>query len=135
MFDWVVTVAGALLCLIFYVFLDKIGRNQRVKFGKIGPVVGIAGAVMLTAMAIVGRSSRDMEPKRTMVIMEKKHGTIQRSNLHKKLISLYYRTLEKVGKRPSKDHVAYEDENGKLSWILKENYIKILIKQRKKDSK
>jgi len=133
MFEWIVTVSGALLCLMFYVFLDKIGRNQRVKFGKVGPAVGILGALMLTAMAIVG-PSRNLESERKIMTIKEKQDVPQRTLLHKKLVSLYYITLNKVGKRPSKDHVAYEDEKGKLSWILKDNYLKILIKQKKKGS-
>jgi len=126
---------GCVLCPVYCWIMGYISRSNELKFSKLGIAIGTVGVLTLSVMATVG-ASHNLEPEkeRPIIMTETDGPDRQRNLLHRKLRLVYFRTLNAHGPRPSKDHVAYEDEKGKYSWIHKDNYLKILIKQRKKDS-
>ena len=50
---WNITVAGAALCCLYGWSLSFLRRSDGEKVGKSGPLIGLAGAAVLTAMAVV----------------------------------------------------------------------------------
>ncbi len=126
--EWIATIVGALLCLVYSWFLSVVGQSQRVRFGKVSPAIGIVGALILAGMAVVGPSHI---PKHEGVVLMSRYtdegypifpkGAFR----HAKLLSVVSRTIQEVGQRPSKDHLAYEHPTGKLEWVTKDQYKKL----------
>lgn len=134
-FGWNLTVVGALLCLAYGWFLIALGRSQRVRFGKTGLIVGVIGALVLAGMAVVKPLHDVSKPKAkrviSMTVASKGYPTASQGVVRfEKLLSVATRTTQKVGRRPSKNHVAYESPSGKLEWVTREEYRELLRKKR-----
>lgn len=123
-FEWTITVVGAVLCLLYGWCLNAIACFYRVRFSKVGSLVGMVGMVVLVGMAMVG-------PKN---VADTKHSiaaelsiTVSNANPSaKELRSIASQTMKRVGKRPSDNHIAYQDENGNLMWVTKSDYANLL---------
>lgn len=127
--EWNAVVAGSVLCLIFSWFLGVVGRSQDVQFGKIGPIVGIVGTLILTGLAVVGpphvTKFEGVSLMRKPVVVKTDLHTVEGSLSNLKRRSLVIRTMRKIGPRPDKDHLPYEYSDGKLSWVTKSEYVKL----------
>lgn len=126
--EWDLTIIGALLCLVYSWFIAAVGRSQGIRFGKIGPAVGISGALILAGMAVVGpphvSKFERVIPMNDHTIEIDPH--INEANLiNLKRRSLAIRTTREAGPKPSKDHTAWEYPNGRLAWVTKLEYQKL----------
>ena len=129
--EWNVTIAGCVLCLVFSWFLGVVSRSQGVRFGMIGPIVGIVGTFVLAGLAVSGPlHNPSPEFERGVVLM---HTHTIKTDLHTvegdlaNLIrrSLVVRTMREAGRRPSRNHLPWEYSHGKLEWVTKEEYKKL----------
>lgn len=118
-FEWIVTVVGAVLCVVYSWFLGIMGRSQEMPIGKISLPIGIVGILILASMAIVG-PVQNVEPK-GMYLMDNKH--LDPANVKSR--SLMVRTIRKAGRRPDRNHLPYECSDGRLAWVTKEEYRKL----------
>lgn len=125
---WIATVAVAVVCLAYSWLLGIAARRHGIHLGRIGPTVGVAGALILAGMAVVGPQKlverKAVDSMQTYTL--EGYPRISRSVAHyAKLLSIASRTTHEVGRRPSKNHVAYEHSDGKLEWITKKKYAKL----------
>lgn len=135
LFSWNVTIIGALLCLLYCWFLAVLGRSQKVRFGKVVPVLGIVGTFVLAGMAYVGPlhnpKSEGVHPMNDTVVVGEDPEIVEARRANRKHLSLVRRTRTKLGPRPSGDHVAWEYPDGKLAWVTKDEYLELRREQRK----
>lgn len=126
-FGWNVTIVGALVCLAYCWFLSSLGRSQRVRFGKIGPVLGIIGALVLAGMAVaksinVSKIEGVMVPMVTTNIVETDPDVIKAKQANNEALGLTLRTIRVAGPRPSRDHFPYRDSDRNFKWGSKDDY-------------
>lgn len=113
--EWNVTIAGAVLCIVFSWFLGVVSRSQGVQFGKIGPIVGIVGVFILAGMGVTG------PPQHASLVRDNSVQSVPKDTIEK-LRLVYEKTREKRGPRPGKNYIAYEDPTGKLAWVTMSEY-------------
>lgn len=136
--EWIATVVGALLCLVISWFLAVVSRSQGVRFGKAGPAIGITGALVLAGMAVVGplRVSESKEVVSMESYTNEGYPIFSKGSLrHRQILSVFARTIQEVGSRPSENHFPFEHPDGKLEWVTKEKYTELKTKQVAKDNK
>jgi len=124
--NWYISIFGSVLLLFSGGLAGIIGRNLGIKILKKGFVLTIFGSVFLVIMAVFGpppKSQIEKEPVNTIMVNPQPRYV---NSVHEKFALGVYEAIAKHGNRPSKDHVAYEG-----NWILQENQIKLLIKDRK----
>jgi len=121
LFSWNVTIAGALLCLLYSWFLAVLGRSQKVRFGKVVTALGLVGAFVLAGMAYVG-PLRNPKPE-GVILMQTTKINPDLANLKRR--SLAVRTVQKLGPRPDRDHVPWEFADGRLAWVTKSEYLRL----------
>lgn len=123
--EWIATIAGAVLCLTYGWLLSIAARCHGIQFGRMGSTVGVVGALVLMAMAIVGPQKhlerRKVEPMQAYTL-EGYPRISQGAIRYAKLLSIASRTTQEVGRSPSKNHVAYEHRDGRLEWVTKKKY-------------
>lgn len=127
--DWNQTVAGAVLCLLYGWFLTFFAQYQGIRVSKMGLLCCMSGLIVLAGMAVVSPtriSKPEGMPPMHIRTLEGFPRASQSEIRFKKLLSIAARTTEKVGRKPSKDHRAYESSSGKLSWVTKEERAKLL---------
>lgn len=123
--EWNAVVAGSVLCLVFSWFLGVVGRSQEVQFGKIGPIVGIVGVLILAGLAVAGPShSVESYDSKIKGIISMHNTQINADLANLKRRSLMIRAIHELGK-PDKDHVPYEYPDGRLAWIHRKEYRKL----------
>lgn len=126
--SWIATVMVAVVCLAYSWLLGIAARRHEIHLGMIGPTVGVVGTLILAAMAVVGPSSK-FEKKRVVMPVLISEGYSRASageTRRMQLLSIVSRATDKLGTRPSDDHVAYEHPNGRLEWVTKEKYAKLI---------
>lgn len=121
LFSWNVTIVGALICLFYSWFLGALGRSQNVRFGKVGPILGIVGALVLAGMAFTGPLYNSKVNKAISMSEDVKEGRL--ANLKRR--SLAIRTIQKAGPRPDRDHLPFEFPDGSLGWVTTSEYKKL----------
>lgn len=123
LFSWNVTIAGALLCLLYSWFLTILGRSQKVRFGKVVTALGIVGTFVLAGMAYVGPLHNPKSKFEGVHSMSEDISEGRLANLKRR--SLAIRTITKLGPRPDRDHVPWEFPDRRLAWITKSEYRKL----------
>lgn len=134
---WIATVGGALLCLTYSWFLGAKARSRGIRFGRMSTAVGVAGALVLAGMAVVG-PPRTLQPEGVISVYTAEGYPIfpQSRARFTELLSIAMRTTQEVGRRPSKDHVAYEDPaTGKMKWVTSSEYKQLVKARRNKQGK
>ena len=113
-----------LLCLIavatiIYGFLMKINNRFGIKFFKVNVPIILVGVLLLTTV-----NQNDL----CIPLVHSCDKEITRKDLSdlSYLSSVLEKTKREVGKMPSNSHRAYEDEHGKVSWVTKSEYKKLL---------
>jgi len=133
--EWNLVVCGTVICLYYSCLLGNMGRTQRVLPLTItGLGVGVVGVVILTGMALVGPSHNQVSERDDVMGAHSLHRGFTdegypKSDRFEKLLSIVQRTNKELGKRPTKDHVAHEDKTGKLSWVTKQEYKKLITEK------
>ena len=127
--EWNITVAGAVLCLIFSWFLGIVSRSQGIQFGKTGLVVGIVGVMVLVGMAAVSPLRASKKRTVSMPTLYTLDG-YPRAQVgvanYARILSVTARAMQEVGPRPSKNHLAFEFPNGDLKWVTKLRYVELI---------
>lgn len=126
--EWIATILGALLCLTISWFLSAVSHSQGVRLGKVGPAIGIAGALVLAGMAVVGPLHDSKSEGFHIMSNYITEGRLE--NLKRR--SLMVRTIREAGRRPDRDHLPFKHSDGKLVWVTKEEFRK-LKKEEKED--
>ena len=128
-FEWIATIVGAIMCLVYSWFLIVMDRSHGLPFKKVSLLVGLAGMLVLAGMAIVGPPHiSELEGVNLMsdpVIVETDPNAIEATLANKKRRSLAIRMMDKIGRRPSKNHLPWEYPDGKLAWVTKSEYEKL----------
>ena len=130
--EWNMTVAGCVLCIIFCWFLGILKKWEGIRFGKIGFIVGCVGVLVLVGLA-TSRPLHNIESEGRVLMNGKKAETrvetnpamIQAGIDNIKRRYLMKRVLKKAGLRPDRDHLPWEHEDGTLTWVTKEEYLKL----------
>ncbi len=134
-FDRNLLVIGCVLCPIYCWLIGVIYRSQNLKVSKAGFAIGATGILVLSGLAITSHSCEPILEENTMNTNAVHNGYTEEGyakvpHLWDKLLSLSQRARKELGERPSKDHLAYEDDNGKVTWVTKDNFKK-LVKEKK----
>lgn len=127
-------VIGCVLCPVYCWLIGVIYRSQNLKVSKASFAIGATGVLILSGLAVTSHSREPiLEKSESMNAVHSgytKEGYAKVPHLWDNFLSITQRATKELGNKPTKDHVAYEDESGKLSWVSKDNYKK-LIKERK----
>lgn len=130
--EWNLVVCGTVICLYYSCLLGNMGRTQEVRLLTVtGLGAGVVGVIVLTGMALVRPSHNQVLERNDVMSIHHSHNGFTdegypKSDRFEKLLSIVQRTNKELGQRPTKDHVAHEDKTGKLSWVTKQEYKKLI---------
>lgn len=122
---WYMLVLVAVILVSTGAWMGHIGRKMGYSITKNGLAFSTIGILGLVVMAVFGPPHKPevtKEPQAIMAPSQPRYANL----VHEKIIEDVYETQFNHGERPTKDHVAHEG-----NWILRENKIKLLTKERK----